>query len=351
MWIIFFQYTNNIITCYNVEVTGNATLSGDCKWFGGSFYNTLQALNITNRATVVNIFVNGRVILTEFGILTNSTIHDTSVFSGGVIAVYLNNSSSGATKTTLSNCDITSDNNIAVMCISRENGAVNIVTNNTIKSNTQIGLLVHFSSVIDDTSSICSNNSVINVGPNPAMQVYNVSQILTPPNVTVGNHIVSNNTAFSRSGAGIQLIIGTIRNCNAYSILSAGILVDSAELLSNNLAIIDCNAESRGSNGLLAMRDIYIVGGTYISRSTASNGHPIRISNSSDPLPGNYYIAGVKTLAQNTSAFAIKSDTPITARITGCIFLNENTAGTVAGIDLANITPVAVVQDAFGNIN
>ena len=73
---------------------------------------------------------------------------------------------------------------------------------------------------------------------------------------------------------------------------------------------------------------MYVVGGTYISRKNAADGYPILLNAATLIIPQilNYYIAGVKTIAVNTTAYAIYADLPLTARISGCQFLNENLA-------------------------
>lgn len=295
--------------------------------------------------------------------VTNCRFIDKSANVPSQYFVSINNTSGGSANNyqlIFSHNYIESENNKGLFLITRGGTDIrSVVSNNTIKTNTQTAALVHIGGIDENGSgTLFSNNTISNFGTEPALVLYNVSSAFTDPAKNLSHNSIVGNNAYSVNGAAILSVLCGMKDCHGYSENSYGILIDSQEAKSSEVRIIDCIGESKASNGLRALRDIYIVGGTYISCKDDIDGNPIYISyTSQNSVAGNlYFIAGVKTLAYNTSAYAIVSPIAITAKIAGCIFSNERVAfGTpVLGIyDIGsggNITVETTLYDAYGNI-
>ncbi len=348
---LFTITTTNTSFLSNVKVVSSSvTIGGTVK--GGEFFVGENIIGVGGLAALTHAYVNGRVYLTDFAKVSNCRIEDKSD-ADGTPAVYLNNATGNEDGiSVLSNCLVTSVNNPGIQAYSFSEGSTCIVSNNTVVTNTEIALDILGNGPLSDGRYMQVNsNTARNNGPAPAMRVYQVYAPLSDPLTNEMNLFVTGNSGMSKDGAGIQLIIGNMKNCYGYSENSYGILVDSQENKGSQMSIVDCVGESFASNGIRTLRDTYISGGTYISRLNTSVGNPIRISAASQNAiaPHYYYIVGVKTIARNTSALAIKADEAITCKVAGNIFLNEKLNTAVPGIDPL-ITNVTVTIDAFGNI-
>lgn len=349
---------DNIIAT-NVYVTGTTNINGTSVWNGGRFIPTGISDIIINGAGARMSYIQAyaRVVVYN-GALTHSLVVDRTVYSSLHSAIFVNNTEGVEnSKALVSHCYAESVNNIGIFAITRDtNTGLTVVSNNVTRSVDREGLYIHFGGVTETTSTVVANNTAYNTGPGAAIKIYDMSGLATGVKTTNHSNIYGN-TGYSESGPGIHLILGNIRGCSGYSKSSQGILISSQELQGTNLYVIDCVGESELSHGLLAERDIYVTGGTYISRVTGTAGAPIKITDTAQnsTSPNNYFIAGVKTIAYATTAFAIDSfGDAVTARITGCIFLCEKTAGTVKGINHVgvggSITLVPVVVDAYLNV-
>jgi hypothetical protein len=348
------------IDCSNVQFDGVHNLSTNASvnnavFIGGSG----RSLTCNTVSKLSNCLIYCVSELVDNINVTNCRFIDKSANVPGIYFVTINNTSGGSANNfqlIFSNNYIESENNQGLYLITRAGIDIrSVVSNNTIKTKTQTGALVHLGGVNENESgTFFSNNTITNLGPNSALILYNVSSDLVEPAKNLTHNNIVGNNSYSVSGPAIQSILCGMKNCHGYSENSFGILIDSQEEKSSEIRLIDCTGESKTSNGLRALRDIYVVGGTYISGKDAVDGNPIYISNTSQNsvTPNYYFIAGVKTLAYNTSAYAIVSPVAINAKIVGCIFLNERVPlGTpVEGIDTTNITPEPTLTDAYGNI-
>ena len=347
----------------DVTITDTSLISSDVKVSGGVFLLPGKNLTINLAGKLSHAFIEGVVDVIDNGTLTNSVVEDKSVASA-LYAVYVNNTSgSSNTTATVSNCHITSVNNLACGAITvGAFGNTCIVSNNTIRSVNNTALIVHGSTPSTATGKfIVSGNTCSNSGANtlPALLLYQITAPIVDTTQNIIDYFVTNNTGFSINGPGIKSVLGNMKGCSGYSVNSYGIFVDSQENKGNQMCIVDCIGESQYSNGIRATRDIQISGGTYISRLNTASGHPIFISDSSQngtPAPNLYYVVGVTTIARHPDAWAIQSNVPITAKIAGCKFLNERVSSPVKAVNFvpsvgALITPVPVTIDVYGNIS
>jgi hypothetical protein len=348
------------IDCSNVQFDGVHSLStnssvNNAVFIGGSG----RSLTCNTVSKLSNCLIYCVSVFVDNINVTNCRFIDKSANVPGIYFVTINNTSGGFANNfqlIFSNNYIESENNQGLYLITRAGIDIrSVVSNNTIKTKTQTGALVHIGGINENESgTFFSNNTITNLGPNSALILYNVSSELVEPAKNLTHNNIVGNNAYSVSGPAIQSILCGMKNCHGYSENSFGILIDSQEEKSSEIRLIDCTGESKTSNGLRALRDIYVVGGTYISGKDAVDGNPIYISNTSQNsvTPNYYFIAGVKTLAYNTSAYAIVSPVAINAKIVGCIFLNERVplGIPVEGIDTTNITPEPTLTDAYGNI-
>jgi hypothetical protein len=335
------------IDCSNVQFDGVHSLStnssvNNAVFIGGSG----KSLTCNTVSKLSNCMVYCFSIFKDNINVTNCRFIDKGANVPSEYFVEINNTTGGVSNNIqliFSHNYIESENNKGLYLITRGGTDIrSVVSNNTIKTNAETAAFVHIGGITQNESgTLFSNNTISNFGPTSALVLYNVSTVLSEPAKNLSHNSIVGNNAYSVSGAAILSVLCGMKDCHGYSENSYGI-------------IIDCTGESKGSNGLRALRDIYIVGGTYISSKDASDGNPIFISNTAqNSVVNNYYfIAGVKTLAYNASANSIKANVALSAKITRCIFLNERVPlGTaVLGIDTANITLAAITTDAFGNI-
>jgi hypothetical protein len=348
------------IDCSNVQFNGTHSLStnssvNNAVFIGGSG----RSLTCDTVSKLSNCLIYCISTFIDDINVTNCRFIDKSANVPSSYFVTINNTSGGSSndyQLIFSHNYIESENNQGLYVITRAGTDVrSIISNNTIKTNEETAAYVHVGDISQsEAGTLFSNNTISNFGPEPALVLVNVSTTLSEPSKNLSHNSIVGNNAYSVSGAGIQSILCGMKNCHGYSETNSGILIDSQEQKSSEIRLIECTGESKNNNGLMALRDIYIVGGTYISGKNASDGNPIFISNTrqNGVVNNYYYIAGVKTLAYHPDANSIKSDTSIAAKITGCIFLNDRVALglPVLGIDTANISLAAVTIDAYGNI-
>jgi hypothetical protein len=348
------------IDCSNVQFDGVHSLStnssvNNAVFIGGSG----KSLTCNSVSKLSNCMVYCFSTFVDNINVTNCRFIDKGANVPSEYFVTINNTTGGVSNNIqliFSHNYIESQNNKGLFLITRGGTDIrSVVSNNTIKTNTQTAAYVHIGGITQNESgTLFSNNTISNFGTESALVLYNVSTVFTDPAKNLSHNSIVGNNAYSVNGAAILSVLCGMKDCHGYSENSYGILIDSQEGKSSEVRIIDCTGESKTSNGLRALRDIYIVGGTYISSKDASDGNPIFISNTAqNSVVNNYYfIAGVKTLAYNASANSIKANVALSAKITRCIFLNERVPlGTaVLGIDTANITLAAITTDAFGNI-
>ena len=352
------------IDCSNVQFDGVHSISTNASvnnavFIGGSG----RSLSCNTVSKLSNCMVYCSSTFVDNINVTNCRFIDKSANVPSSYFVEINNTTGGSANNyqlIFSHNYIESENNQGLYLITRAGTDIrSIVSNNTIKTNTKTAAYVHIGGIIqNEAGTLFSNNTISNYGPDAALVLVNVSTTLSEPARNLSHNSIVGNNAYSVSGAGIQSILCGMKNCHGYSENSFGILIDSQEQKSSEVRLIDCTGESKASNGLRALRDIYIIGGTYISSKNASDGNPIYISNISQNsvVTNLYFIAGVKTLAYNTLAYGIVSAVALTVKISGCIFSNERIAfGTpVLGVhDIGsggNITFATVTIDAYGNI-
>lgn len=343
----------------NVEIKKGGTFTNNVRWHGGRFTanSITYSVTITNDAFVEDIYSTIRVSIAQNGTLTKAVVHDT--LAAGHFTVYVDATGTDYSPT-ITNCNIYSLNCIALYTLAYNPGGFITASNVVAISDGDIGAVIHGGNADEGGGNFSTNITGKSSVAAGVLIVSNKIAFGSPGWIggSLTNWGVSNINGLSLVAPGINCINANLKHCNGYSVASHGIQIGGSDQNGYNLNITECIGESLGASGLRATRDIYIVGGTYISRKNAVDGYPILLNAAVLAIPQilNYYIAGVKTLAVNTNAacYAIYADSAVTARISGCQFLNENLSGSVPGIYHTgiggNITLNAVTIDAYGNI-
>lgn len=373
------------IYCSNVLCTGNVSVGGNVFINGLNVKNELATVTIFDSASVSNFNADCKVTVTGSASLDKASIVNTNpsapVFTPGILSVgsVLN----GTVK--LNNLKVKSVTSVAGYLISTngtQNGRI-VASNCDFEANLSTALYAHCGNSQDGTDNgsgtptTYASNSVYlshitarNIGtPNPSNTFGNAAVNLAgaaahapappySPNYiggTTTNGLATHITAFSIDGSGIVAQGWGIKNSYGYSLNSSGISNDSEEFQNYKLELINCIAESSNYHGAELLRDVYIVGGTYITRSSNSIHSPIAIGDDSFPS-NNYYITNITTITRNTTAYAIRGFNVVTAKIFNNNWLNEYISpGTpVPGVYHTgiggNITMATVpAADSFGN--
>lgn len=340
------NFTNRLssnVQLSNVIVEGDATFSGTSKCNGGTFIGITPDFIINNEATVINAYIERSVDLVLSGKLIKSTIIDLDDVGEGS-AIYMNCVSNDAISPTLTDCYVYSLNNIAVQTFLSSSTGTLLISNVTAVSDGDKGSYIHAGNPINGGTTIVTNLNSKSSADDGMLVVS--AHPLASPVTSETNWLVSNCSAFSSVSSGISCINGNLKQCVGVSIAGEGIFIGGSDNNSANNNIIECIGESKGSNGLKCTRDVFVIGGTYISTYDDPAGNPISIEDANNRA--GYYIAGVKTYAIDTTAYAINGVGTVTARISGCQFLNQFLLTNVPGIN--NVTLRAITTDAYGNI-
>ncbi len=343
---------NSNITVSNFEAKGNVTISNNVRWRGGRFTGTTDTHQLTLAGTCLVSDIDSTI---NVNVTVNSTLTNSRVeYTGSVkAAVTIDASINDDDSPTVADIYCYSLNTSAFYSLSYNPDGIVTTHNVTAISDGDIGAVVHGGNNDNGASQFVNGitgKSSVDHG------ILVVSNKNVSGTVSSTNWSVTNLSGFSLVASGITCINGNIKLSSGYSVASYGIQIGGSDNNSYNLNVIDCVGESQGSYGLYATRDVFIVGGTYISRLATSGGHPIYLNTVPliPPQTLHYYIAGVKTIATHSSAFAINAAVAVTARISGCQFLNENLASSVPGVNHigigGNITFATVAIDIYGNI-
>lgn len=330
------------INCTNVTVLGDANFIGVVSWKGGTFLDNTKSLTLQNSCQLDNVYAERKVDLIGTVKLLNSKIYYTGTNS---TALYANNTILNS-HTVIHNCHVTATGS-AINGISTYSGDPTALV--TITDCTAIVVSGHAFYLHAGTSTV-GGNIVADSLTGRSTSGHGLLIVSTTPPASTASFcewMVTNSSGWSATGNGITLINGNIKNCHGFSREASGISSGGSENNSFNNLITECIGESLNANGLKCFRDTYVVGGTFISLKNASTGNPIDLS---DPnARTGYFVAGAKTVAKHASAYGIKGTIDITARISGCQFLNQTVLTNVLGIDPL-ITLRAVAIDAYGNM-
>lgn len=338
---------DSVINTSNVNMTGNLGVAGTAIWRGGNFLASSQIV-ISSSGIVQNVYTEGIVAVYNNGSLFNSVINFTQTSS--VTAAIVVTGDVDGSYVTVKDCSIYSLNIQGLYAIIPVSGAGIVLQNVKAYSPTHNGIYLHRGN--GSSKGIMITNSVVGISDSASGVV-----VVLPADVgdidAIDLPAITGIVGMSKTNAGISGINISLKNCHGISDSGDGIVIGGAENRSFNSWVIECTGESNSGHGLIAYRDIYISGGTFISKGTTSTANPIYLTNGVDGRIG-YTIAGVKTISHNNSIYSIAGDSastfPIVARISGCQFLNQNVLTGVLGIDTANITLRAVTIDAYGNI-
>lgn len=335
----------------NVTVLGASSIAGNSRWIGGTFLSDSTTLVIAGFAQVSRIYSEKRV-----GISESARLNDFNIS-------YLDSTNQAAlniSTTTSGTCTVSNGKVYAPSILSSSPGAIfgislgsdaNLTISNVVSETTEADAF-YLQCGTEQNNSTLIASGLTGKSINKSGATFASSQALNGT-VNISNVLVSNSAFYSTNSVGIISINGNLKGVKAYSENgTSAIQIGGSENPGFNLNVIDCIGEAKGGFGIALYRDVYITGGTYISRLNTSTGNPININSAAatiDPSgTRNYFISGVKTIAINTAALAIKGAAGVILRADGNSFLNTNLATNVPGIDPL-ITLRAVSIDAYGN--
>lgn len=345
---------NSEVYTSNLEAKGNVTISSSTKWHGGKFTGTTDthSVQIAGTSTVDNIFSTVNISVIVNGTLTRAVVKYTGSSHYGI---NVDASANDTDSPTVTDSYVYSLSTVALYAIAYNPTGVITVANITAVSDGSNGAVLHGGNADDGGGLFATNIIAKSSATAGALVVSNKDVSGSVSNTRWG---VSKISGYSTAGPGINCINANLKHCFAFSTSTEAIRIGGSDNNSYNLNIIDCVGESLAGAGIKTARDTFIVGGTYISRlNNSSTGSPIHLTAPVLVIPQtlNYYVAGSKTIATNTSAFAIKGDGIVSARISGCQFLNENMASSVLGIQpysagVSGVDLVASNMDSYGNV-
>lgn len=333
---------NASILTTNVKVFGDSQFTGSSSWSGGHFYDNSTNLSITDTSRIRNIYSEKRISISAMASLNNFDVFYTGASSEGVAVIV----GSGFGTVSVSNGKIKVTHSGSLALNSYNDSSTVILENIVAESTNGPAVYIQCGIEVTDPRTTTIARNITGYGATIGISIIS-SRVNGDSTETTTNFIVDSVTGYGKTTAGIFLIDGTVSNSFGYSETGDGIVIGGSDNPGRNININNCTGESKGAHGLNAQRDVFVNGGTYISRLNTSAGNPILFGNSV-PRTG-MFIAGVKTIAVNTSAYAIKAATALTARISGCSFLNPNLTSAVPGID-PTITLNTVVIDSSGNM-
>lgn len=345
---------NSEIYTTNLEVKGTASFSNNVKWHGGRFTGIVDtnSIQVSGTSLVDNIYSLVNVSVIVNGTLTRSVIKYSGLTHYGLnVDASVNDTDSP----TVSDTFVYSSSSVALYAIGYNPTGIITLTNITAISDGSNGAVLHGGNA-DDGGGMYATNITAKSSATAGLLVVSTKDV--SGSVSNTRWGVSKCSGYSTAGPGINCINANLKQCFGHSTSTEAIRIGGSDNNSFNLNIIDCIGESTAGAGIKTTRDIFIVGGTYISRyNNATTGSPVHLTAPVLVIPQtlNYFVAGVKTIAVNTSAWAIKGDGIVTARISGCQFLNENLASSVPGIQtyslgVSGVNVVASTMDSYGNV-
>lgn len=344
------------VICSNVVFSANLTVTGTGEISGFDVTNELSVINVIQQGVASYFTANCIVGITDNGKVHNSTIINNNPDLPPILGL-LQITGSPDSMCSVSHTVVKSKSSVGLYAITPA-GSISI-SNMDIETGLETAVYLHSGSTADLSTGrilIASHINARNIGtPNSVSTFGNACVHLvsnapvTPIGGTGNSSLATHIHAFSSSGAGINVTGFGMKHCYGFSIDGPGISSFNEENQTYRTEIVECVGESRNFHGLHLEKNVYVAGGTFITRSISPTINPICLADDGTDND-NYYIAGVKTIARNTAAYAIRATSAITARISGCQFLNEYLATGVPGIDTTNITLNAVTIDTYGNI-
>lgn len=325
----------SVIYAYNTTVLGETTITSTARWEGGRFMDNSTRLIITGSAGVNNIYSEKRINITQSGRLSNFNITYLAADNNSALDVNVSTSA----KAIISNGLVFAPNLLntnpgATYVIANQTDSEINITNVTSETSATHAIYLQCGGQSQNGSLLASNLTGKSTSKDGIRVVGNQ---LLGATVNLTSVVINNCVGYSNSGHGITTINGNLKKCTGYSITGAGIFVGGSDNDSFNLNIIDCIGEAKSYYGLLISRDVYIIGGTYISRLNTTAGNPIRIDTNAafvDPTGArNYFISGVRTVSTNITAYAISGVANLILRADSNSFLNQYLATNVPGID------------------
>lgn len=336
----------SIATCVNVRVTGGATIGGSCRWDGGRFLDNSTVLVLSGNSITTNIYSEKRINVSQSAKLSNFDIYFTASTGRGLyIDVY------GDTYDCIVSRGIVTTTALGAneygMYVISQAGAKVTVSDIVCNSPTSHAIYLH-SGNHSIGATLIARGLVGKSVSRHGIEV--VSTQIEPFGGDNAAAIIDGCVGYSESSAGIFTINGNLKHCTGYSQTGAGIEIGGSEFAGANLYIMECIAESANYYGLLAHRDVYISGGTFVSRRNDSAGNPIRIDTVSQYDPGGIrrnWIVNVTTVATFPTAYAISGVSGLFLKCMNNTFVSQY-AAIAGGIDPI-ISLVAGSTDSYGN--
>jgi len=324
----------------NFTAAGQVMISGSVQLDGVSFIGATGTVVMQGTSKLRNIYSEKSISIDDSASLENFIIN----YAGNATSVIDISSISSVDNISVRNGTIKSVTSYTIYLSGSP--ATCLLENITSECSTANGMYLELSNQTTNSQFILKNlTSIVGTG---GVAIDTISNRTTGDTANTSTSIIFENcTGISNSGVGIQIANGTLKKCNGFSNSSNGIVVGGTNQQSYNCYLVDCIAESKASTALILNGNAYVSGGTFIARNNSAAGKPIMLADTTGHT--NYFIAGVKTIAQNTTVYGITAPTAVTARISGCQFLNQNLLTSVPGID-PGITLRAVTIDAYGNM-
>ncbi len=344
---------DSVIDAYGCVVRGKATIGGNAKWIGGQFKDPLWYLRIQESAIVQDIYSEKAIGINAGASLINSNIRYTGTNMVDtivpIIAAVTLTSDAPNGRVLLMNLNIYATQVEGLYTVNAGVGSSYTMINVHSYSPGFIGIRMHRGGGQDDQTVITTG--VIGRSDTTAGVFLIMAETLSATR-SFNKPVITGVIGVSIDGPGISCINADMKNCHGHSTNHYGIQIGGSDYENYNSMIIDCTAESQNNDGLVAYRDIYISGGTFITMSDNPVHSPIFLSGPNNTIQNaeGYFIVGAKTIAHNPASLAIKGNGtyPQTARISGCDFTNKNVLTDVPGIDPV-IVVRHVVHDAYGN--
>lgn len=342
------------IDATNVSIYGAVNFTGSSLWRGGRFYDNTTNIGIFSSAFVRNIYSEKAIVVVQSGTLSDFDIVYTKTTGYGLFA---NPVGAGL------NC-LVQRGTVQAFNLTSGLGAVNVLVSDSAKLiiSDVIGESISVNGVYMQCGSQDNEGVLIATNITGKSEDGNglsiaASKLSGSPDTNLTSVIIDHCVGYSITNAGISCDNANLKNCTGFSDSGYGIHIGGSDASSINLLISNCIAESRLSIALRCDKDIYILGGTFITRDENGDGFPIFLSNNVPTIDpsgtAGYVISGATLVKRNTddNTYFVKAQASgIFARISGNNFVNPKKVGIPAFSIDPLITLRAVNVDAYGNI-
>lgn len=335
----------SIIRTNNVTVRGNFTIEGYSDWYYGYFPDNTKTFLQKQFSRVFRIESVRETILQDNSEIAYSNIDDAGdvIFTNAVLTL---NPGTKAHHNTI--CTIF---NKAVYGISTSWGCV--LSSNYIYSTMGVGLHWHIGTQSVDSYSILNGNTIETIEGTGCLMVG--TGLESDPNVVRNMAVMGNNTVRSYSGIALDVWSCSVSGFTASSRTNHGARIAGSDSKYINNTLENCHITSYENVALRATRDIKIVGCTIKTLWDDPNGHAALFGQLNIHRPSeHYYLRDNNFITYNPSAYMVKGLTqipgyPLEIRMVANNFTCQNGTTSPNTIDFANIDPLPILVDSYGN--